>query len=122
MLKKIIAYSALMELLLALVLYFTIGYQFDHNFELKLLLESNSLISTSLRLSLYVIPGVHIIGGLFGMVFSNKKLLIFIGTLMVLASIFTIYFSNNNLFMLILGIILLILSLLYLIGSIIYKE
>ena len=122
MLKKIIAYSALGELLLSLVLYFTIGYQFDHNIGLKFLLESNTLLSTSLRLSLYVIPGIHIIGGLFGMVFDNKKLLIFIGILMVLASIYTIYFSNNNVFMLLLGIILLALSITYLFCSIIYKD
>ena len=121
MFRKIVQFSSIIQIILCIVTYFTISYQFDADIHLMRMLASSDLVATLLRLSIYVIPGVHLIGGLFGLTFSTKKLLSFVGVLMILASIFTIYYAYTNKFMLVIGISALVLSILYLIGAILTK-
>ena len=66
--------------------------------------------ATLLRLSIYIIPGINIICGLYGIVFSTNGLLLFTGILEVLAGDLTLYYKGRNELLSALGILMIVLG------------
>lgn len=94
--RRIVKIVSGLDIVLAIVIYFFIDTQFKTDYRISQLLETTNALSTLLRLSIYSIPGVHLICGLFGLVFSNKKLLFFIDGVQLLSVILMLIFLKGN--------------------------
>lgn len=120
--KKIVVVSSIVHIALALVIYITIAYQLSANKLLMDILANTDVKATLLRMSLYVLPGLYLLGGLFGLVFNTKPLLVFMGLLMAFSSIFMLNISYTNGFMRFIAIFTLIFAITYILGTIISKK
>lgn len=121
--KKLVKAMSFLNIILAIVLYFSINNSFANDALIAELLERTGIVSTLIRLTIYVIPGVHLIAGLFGLVFSAKSILRFIGTFALVFSIITLIFLKGETeFMFILGIISVCISVIYMVGALIIKR
>ena len=111
--KTIAKVIPVLELIIAIIMYFTVAYQFDNDKVIMKILTHTDFEATLLRLSIYIIPGINIISGLFGMTFNTKGILCFAGILELLAAHLTLYYKGKSEFMNTMGIIMIVLAVLF---------
>ena len=120
--KKVIKICSIIQILLSIVTYFSISSHFDADEEIFALLAHTDFIATMLRLSIYIVPGIHLLSGLYGLVFDEKKLLYIICVLEILSCALTFTFIGNSLYMFILSILGLVVSIIYFIAIVLIKK
>ena len=113
--KKIARFISVAELIIAVIMYFAVAYQFDNDPVIMAILPDTDFEATLLRLSIYIIPGINIISGIFGITFNTKGILCFAGLLEILAGYLTLYFSGKSDLMYTMGIIMMVFGVLYII-------
>ncbi|MBR4470073.1 MAG: hypothetical protein IKS54_02000 [Erysipelotrichaceae bacterium] len=113
--KKIARFISVAELIIAVIMYFAVAYQFDNDPVIMAILPDTDFEATLLRLSIYIIPGINIISGIFGITFNTKGILCFAGLLEILAGYLTLYFSGKSDLMNTMGIIMTVFGILYII-------
>ena len=119
--KKIIGSISITELFLAVITYFAFAYYFETDPKVEMILANTDAQATLLRLCIYIVPGINLISGMFGIIFSSKRLLSFVMLLEILASYLVLTYTGNNPFMNTLGIIMLVLAVLDLLCLIFYR-
>ena len=112
--RKLIKFISVLFLIIALIMYFTIAYHFDNDRHIMRILAKTDFEATLLRLSIYIVPGISVIAGVFGLVFTTRGLLSFVGVLEVFAGLLTLYYQGRSQIMNIMGIVILVLGLLFL--------
>lgn len=122
MMKKIAKLITVLELIVAVVMYFTVAYHFEHDAMIMKILPGTDFTATLLRLSIYIIPGINVICAFFGIVFSTRGLLSFIGVLEILAGVMTLYFKGNSLMMQNMGILMIAMGLIFIPCVLLYKR
>ncbi|MBQ2658292.1 MAG: hypothetical protein IJF87_06980 [Erysipelotrichaceae bacterium] len=122
MMKKIAKLITVLELIVAVVMYFTVAYHFEHDAMIMKILPGTDFTATLLRLSIYIIPGINVICAFFGIVFSTRGLLSFIGVLEILAGVLTLYFKGNSLMMQNMGILMIAMGLIFIPCVLLYKR
>lgn len=123
MAKKMIKLSCIIQVILAIVICFSISFSFGSDRLIMASLKRTDFISTLLRLTIFIIPSIHLIGGLFGLVFKTKQLLIASSIVELISAIcLLIFLHGESLYMLCLAIITIVVVLIYLVGSIIYEQ
>ena len=119
--KKLMRLIAIASFVLSIVLFLAMSIHFDSDPVIFEMLENDDVISTLHRLSIYFIPGMCMIGGMFALVFSTKKILI----TMAIAQIVTAYLLNiyvgKSVFMFAMFVVYMAISILYLVGALLYK-
>ena len=110
LLAKIISVA---ELLIAITMYFVILYQFSNDPVIMEILPETDMEATLLRLSIYIVPGINLIAGCFGMTFDTKGVLTFVGILEILAGYMTLYFKGKSEFMHVMGIVMMVFGVLF---------
>ena len=120
--KKVSRLICVCELLISVIMYFAIAYHFDNDEVIVKILPNTDLEATLLRLSIYIIPGINIIAGVFGITFSTKGILCFAGVLEILGGIMTLYFKGVSDFMNKMGILMIALGIVFIICVLISKE
>ncbi|MBQ6493683.1 MAG: hypothetical protein IJI92_07470 [Erysipelotrichaceae bacterium] len=120
--KKVSRLICVCELLIAVIMYFAIAYHFDNDEVIVKILPNTDLEATLLRLSIYIIPGINIIAGVFGITFSTKGILCFAGVMEILGGIMTLYFKGISDFMNKMGILMIALGIVFIICVLISKE
>ena len=120
--RKLLKVISILELIIAIIMYFTIAYQFDNDLIIQKIMPHTDFEATLLRLSIYIIPGISIICGIFTVVFSSKGILSFTGVLQILAGILTLHFEGKNQFMHIMGIIIICIGILKIILTLTLKK
>lgn len=108
--KRVLNIIALAELIIAIIMYFTIAYQFDNDRIIMRIMTHTDFEATLLRLSIYIIPGINIICGIFQIVFSTNGLILFTGLLEVLAGYMTLYYKGRSDMMFVMSIIMMCLG------------
>lgn len=122
MMKKIAKFITIVELIVAVVMYFTVAYHFEHDAMIMKILPGTDFTATLLRLSIYIIPGINIICAFFGIVFSTRGLLSFVGVLEILAGVLTLYFKGKNLMMQNMGILMIVMGLVFIPCVLLYRR
>ena len=120
--KKIAKLITVLELIVAVVMYFTVAYHFEHDAMIMKILPGTDFTATLLRLSIYIIPGINVICAFFGIVFSTRGLLSFIGVLEILAGVLTLYFKGNSLMMQNMGILMISMGAIFIPCVLLYKR
>lgn len=120
--KRIVKAISVVQIVLCLVAYFSMIIHFDNDDLVFAMLENTDFLGTFLRVSLYLIPGIHLLSGLYGLVFSDRKILTIMGSVELVNSGLMFIFIGRSEYMLILAIIASVLSLLYFIGVLLIKE
>ena len=113
--KKIAGFISVAELIIAVIMYFAVAYQFDNDPVIMRILPGTDFEATLLRLSIYIIPGINIIAGIFGITFNTKGILCFAGVLEILAGYLTLYFKGKSDLMNVMGIIMIVFAILFII-------
>jgi len=113
--KKIARFISVSELIIAVIMYFAVAYQFENDPVIMKILPHTDIEATILRLSIYIIPGINIISGIFGIIFNTKGILCFAGVLELLAAYLTLYFAGKSDLMNIMGIIMIVFGILFII-------
>lgn len=108
--KRVLNIIALAELIIAIIMYFAIAYQFDNDRIIMRIMTHTDFEATLLRLSIYIIPGINIICGIFQIVFSTNGLILFTGLLEVLAGYMTLYYKGRSDMMFVMSIIMICLG------------
>ena len=111
--KKIARFISVAELIIAVIMYFAVAYQFDNDPKIMMILPHTDFEATLLRLSIYIIPGINIICGIFGITFNTKGILCFAGLLEILSGYLTLYFSGMSDLMNTMGIIMIVFGSVY---------
>ncbi len=119
--KKLIGFISILELFLAVIAYCAFAYFFETDPKIEMILANTDAQATLLRLCIYIVPGINLISGMFGIIFSSKRLLTFVMLLEILASYLTLSYTGNNSFMNVLGLIMLLLAILDLFCLIFYR-
>lgn len=119
--KKIIGYISIAELFTAVIAYFAFAYHYETDPKIMNILANTDAQATLLRLCIYIVPGVNLINGMFGIIFSSKGLLFFVMLLEILAAHLTLSFTGKSDFMNVLGIVMIVLAILDIICLIFYK-
>ena len=122
MFKKIARFICILELIIAVVMYFTIAYQFDNDRIIMKILPHTDFEATLLRLSIYIVPGINIIAGVFGITFCTKGILIFAGVLEILNGILTLYYKGASDLMNTMGIMMIVIGIIFIICIIFAKD
>ena len=120
--KKIAKLITVLELFVAAVMYFTVAYHFEHDAMIMKILPGTDFSATLLRLSIYIIPGINVICAFFGIVFSTRGLLSFIGVLEILAGVLTLYFKGNSMMMQNMGLLMIVMGLIYIPCVLLYRR
>mgnify|MGYP003317411667 CR=1 FL=1 len=120
--KKIVNFAGILQIILSIVAYFSMSYHFDNDKQIFALLANTDFIATMLRLSLYIIPGIHLLSGLYGLIFTNKKILFTICAFEMIASGLSFTFIGKSEYMFILSIVSCSIALIYLIGIIAIRK
>lgn len=120
--KKIIKAMAILQMILCLVAYFSMSYHFNHDRVVYAMLEDTGFIATLLRLSLYIIPGIHLLSSLYGLVFDDKGMLILISIFELLACGLSFTFIGVSEYMLVLSIVSSSIALIYFIAVLTIKN
>ncbi|MBR5341271.1 MAG: hypothetical protein IK151_05025 [Erysipelotrichaceae bacterium] len=94
--KKIAKFISVAELVVAIIMYFAVAYQFDNDPVIMKILPHTDFEATLLRLSIYIIPGINIICGVFGITFNTKGILCFAGVLEIINGWLTLYFKGKS--------------------------
>ena len=110
MIKKLLNVLSILQLIIAIVMYFTIAYLFETDRKFIRILSHTDLEATVLRLLIYIIPGINVISGFFGLVFNTLKLRIFTGILEIIAGYLAIYYQGRSEFMYIMGIVMIVIG------------
>ena len=113
--KQIAKIISVLELIVAVVMYFAVAYQFDNDPVIMKILPYTDFEATLLRLSIYIIPGINIIAGIFGITFNTKGILCFAGVLELLAAYLTLYFKGKSDLMNVMGIVMIVFGVLFII-------
>ena len=113
--KKIAGFISVAELIIAVIMYFAVAYQFDNDPVIMKILPGTDFEATLLRLSIYIIPGINIIAGIFGITFNTKGILCFAGVLEILAGYLTLYFKGKSDLMNVMGIVMIVFGVLFII-------
>lgn len=111
--KTLAKIISILELIVAIIMYFAVAYQFDNDPVIMKILPHTDFEATLLRLSIYIIPGINIISGLFGMTFNTKGILCFAGILEILAGHLTLYFKGKSDLMNVMGIVMIVFGILF---------
>ena len=111
--KHIAKTVSILELIVSLIMYFAVAYQFDNDPVIMKILPHTDFEATLLRLSIYIIPGINIIAGIFGITFNTKGILCFAGVLEVLAGHLTLYFKGKSDLMNVMGILMIVFGILF---------
>ena len=122
MFKKIARFICILELIIAVVMYFAIAYQFDNDRIIMKILPHTDFEATLLRLSIYIVPGINIIAGVFGITFCTKGILIFAGVLEILNGILTLYYKGASDLMNTMGIMMIVIGIIFIICVIFAKD
>lgn len=120
--RKIIKVMAILQMILCLVTYFSMSYHFDADVVIYKMLENTDVVATLLRLSLYAIPGIHLLSSLYGLVFDDKKILVIISVVELIASGLTFTYVSSSEYMLILSIITVSIAAIYFISVLTIKN
>lgn len=120
--KRIVKVMSVLQIILCLVAYFSMSVHFDDDAIVFKMLENTDFLGTFLRLSLYLIPGVHLLSGLYGLVFNDKKILLGMSIVELINSGLMFVFIGRSEYMLILAIVASAIALLYFIGVLAIKE
>ena len=120
--KKIAKLITVLELFVAIAMYFVVAYHFEHDAVIMKILPGTDFSATLLRLSIYIIPGINVICAFFGIVFSTRGLLSFIGVLEILAGVLTLYFKGNSMMMQNMGILMIVMGLIYIPCVLLYRR
>ena len=120
--RKVIKAVSVIQIFLCIVSYISMSVHFNTDYKIYALLENTDFVGTILRLSLYIVPGIHLLSGLYGLVFKDKKILLIICIFEVVSSALTFLFVSKSEYMLVLSIISLLLSLSYLTSILTIKE
>lgn len=120
--KKTMRFIAISSFVLSIVLFFALSVQFDNDPVLFAMLEKKDMISTFHRLAVYYIPGACMIGGMFALVFTTKKILIFMSLCQLLICFLLSGYIGKSVFMLSLLVIYTAISIIYLVCAIFYKS
>ncbi len=111
--RKLARVISVLELVIAIIMYFAVAYQFDNDPVIMKILPHTDFEATLLRLSIYIIPGFNIISGLFGMTFNTKGILVFAGILELLAGHLTLYFKGKSELMNVMGIVMIVIGIVF---------
>lgn len=111
--RKLARVISVLELVIAIIMYFAVAYQFDNDPMIMKILPHTDFEATLLRLSIYIIPGFNIISGLFGMTFNTKGILVFAGILELLAGHLTLYFKGKSELMNVMGIVMIVIGIVF---------
>ena len=111
--KTLAKIISVLELIIAIIMYFAVAYQFDNDKVIMKILPNTDFEATLLRLTIYIIPGINIISGLFGMTFNTKGILCFAGILELLAAYLTLYYKGKSDLMNVMGIVMIVLAALF---------
>lgn len=114
--KRIVKVMSVLQIILCLVAYFSMSIHFDNDDLVFKMLENTDFLGTFLRLSLYLIPGLHLLSGLYGLVFNDKKILIGMSIVELINSGLMFIFIGRSEYMLILAIVASVIAVLYFIG------
>lgn len=120
--KRVVKVMSVLQIIICFVAYFSMSIHFDNDDLVFKMLENTDFLGTFLRLSLYLIPGVHLLSGLYGLVFNDKKILIGMGIVELINSGIMFIFVGRSDYMLILAIVTSVIALLYFIGVLTIKE
>ena len=120
--RNIVKAICVAELLIAIVMYFVVAYQFDHDAIINDMLPSTDFEANLLRLSIYIIPGLNIVSGVFGITFCTRGILAFAGLLEVLAGFITLHYKGNNDFMNFMGYLMIVMGVIFIICILTIKE
>ena len=120
--KKIIKVMSVLQILLSLVAYISMSIHFDRDTVIFAMLANTDLLATVLRLSLYAIPGIHLLSGLYGLVFEDKRILLVMIIVELISSALTFTFVSASKYMLILSIISTSIAGIYLICTLTMKN
>lgn len=113
--RNIVKTICIAELLIAIVMYFVVAYQFDHDAIINDMLPSTDFEANLLRLSIYIIPGLNIVSGVFGITFCTRGILVFAGLLEVLAGFITLHYKGHNDFMNFMGCLMIAMGAIFII-------
>ncbi|MBO7676795.1 MAG: hypothetical protein J6S49_04710 [Erysipelotrichaceae bacterium] len=111
--RNIVKGICIAELLIAIVMYFVVAYQFDNDAIINEMLPSTDFEANLLRLSIYIIPGLNIVSGVFGITFATRGILVFAGILEILGGIMTLHYQGNNSFMNAMGITMIVMGVVF---------
>ena len=120
--KRIVKVVSVIQIIICFVAYFSMSIHFDNDATVFKMLENTDLLGTFLRLSLYLIPGVHLLSGLYGLVFNDKKILMGMGIVEIINSGLMFIFIGQSSYMLTLSIICSVIALIYLVSVVSIKE
>ena len=119
--KKIISYISIAELFMAFIAYFAFAYHFETDPKIMRILANTDATATLLRLCIYIVPGINLINGMFGIIFSSKGLLFFVMLLEILAGYLTLSYTGKSEFIRILGIVMIAMAVLDLLCLLLYR-
>ena len=111
--RKLARVISVLELVIAIIMYFAVAFQFDNDPVIMKILPHTDFEATLLRLSIYIIPGFNIISGLFGTTFNTKGILVFAGILELLAGHLTLYFKGKSELMNVMGIVMIVIGIVF---------
>lgn len=120
--RNIVKTICVAELLIAIVMYFVVAYQFDHDEIINEMLPSTDFEANLLRLSIYIIPGLNIVSGVFGITFCTRGILVFAGFLEILGGMITLHYKGNNSFMNFMGYLMIVMGIIFIICILTIKE
>ena len=120
--KKIIKVMSVLQIILSIVAYVSMVIHFDSDREVYAMLAHTDFIGTMLRLGLYIVPGIHLLSGLYGLVFSEKKILLIISIVELISCALTFTFIGRSTYMLILSIVSVVIALIYLVNVLLIKN
>lgn len=120
--KRIVKVMAITQIVLAIVAYVSMSIHFNDDLYLFSMLARTDFFAVMLRLSVYIVPGIHLLAGLYGLVFSDKKVVTFIGLIELISCVLTLIYIGDSGFMNVLSIISVCIAGLYLLGAILIKN
>lgn len=120
--RKIIKVMAVMQMILAIVAYISMGYHFNNDAKIFNLLANTDFIATVLRLALYAVPGIHLLAGLYGLVFSDKGILLVIAIVEAISCGLSFLYVGSSQYMFILSIVSSSIAAIYLISALTIKQ
>ena len=120
--KKIIKVMSVLQILLSIVAYISMVVHFDSDRSVFAMLAHTDFVGTMLRLGLYIVPGIHLLSGLYGLVFSDRNILLVIGIVELISCSLTFTFIGKSTYMLVLSIVSVVISLIYLINVLLIRN
>lgn len=120
--RKIVKAMSVLQIVLCFVAYISMSIHFNRDPIVFKMLENTDTLGTALRLALYAVPGIHLLSGLYGLVFTNKKALILINIVEIANCAITFSFIGKSVYMRVLSIVSICIAVVYFIATIASKE